>query len=192
MDLSNWGPVGTPDQIATWLGPSPRPAWTTSSAASARSTSTVRSSASRGTCCRSSHTSEWGDPNGDRQLRRVRSSAGGRPRRGRADRAPERQLEPDARDRRATWAATAARSATRSSRPAPRSRRCATSPRSSPTSSPDAASCCSTTARCAFAQGDALYIPSGVWHAVSNTGDDDAVMVFGFPHPDYPPTERRA
>jgi quercetin dioxygenase-like cupin family protein len=44
----------------------------------------------------------------------------------------------------------------------------------------------------AFARGDALYIPSGVWHAVSNTGDEDAVMVFGFPHPDYPPTERRA
>jgi quercetin dioxygenase-like cupin family protein len=44
----------------------------------------------------------------------------------------------------------------------------------------------------AFAPGDALYIPSGVWHAVSNTGDEDAVMVFGFPHPDYPPTERRA
>ena len=33
--------------------------------------------------------------------------------------------------------------------------------------------------------------PAGVWHAVSNTGDEDAVMVFGFPHPDYPPTERR-
>jgi quercetin dioxygenase-like cupin family protein len=44
----------------------------------------------------------------------------------------------------------------------------------------------------AFAPGDALYIPGGVWHAVSNTGDADAVMVFGFPHPDYPPTERRA
>jgi quercetin dioxygenase-like cupin family protein len=43
----------------------------------------------------------------------------------------------------------------------------------------------------AFGQGDALYIPGGVWHAVSNTGDTDAVMVFGFPHPDYPPTERR-
>jgi quercetin dioxygenase-like cupin family protein len=42
-----------------------------------------------------------------------------------------------------------------------------------------------------FGQGDALYIRSGVWHAVSNTGDEDAVMVFGFPHPDYPPTERR-
>jgi quercetin dioxygenase-like cupin family protein len=43
-----------------------------------------------------------------------------------------------------------------------------------------------------FAQGDALFIPGGVWHAVSNTGDENAVMVFGFPHPDYPPTERRA
>jgi quercetin dioxygenase-like cupin family protein len=43
----------------------------------------------------------------------------------------------------------------------------------------------------AFGPGDALYVPSGVWHAVSNTGDEDAVMVFGFPHPDYPPTERR-
>jgi quercetin dioxygenase-like cupin family protein len=42
-----------------------------------------------------------------------------------------------------------------------------------------------------FGQGDALYIPRGVWHAVSNTGDSDAIMVFGFPHPDYPPTERR-
>ena len=42
-----------------------------------------------------------------------------------------------------------------------------------------------------FAPGDALYIPAGVWHAVANTGDEDVVMVFGFPHPDYPPTERR-
>jgi quercetin dioxygenase-like cupin family protein len=42
-----------------------------------------------------------------------------------------------------------------------------------------------------FGPGDALHIPSGVWHAVANTGDTDAVMVFGFPHPDYPPTERR-
>jgi quercetin dioxygenase-like cupin family protein len=43
----------------------------------------------------------------------------------------------------------------------------------------------------AFGPGDALYVPSGVWHSVSNTGDEDAIMVFGFPHPDYPPTERR-
>lgn len=42
-----------------------------------------------------------------------------------------------------------------------------------------------------FATGDALHIPAGVWHAVVNTGDEDIVMVFGFPHPDYPPTERR-
>lgn len=42
-----------------------------------------------------------------------------------------------------------------------------------------------------FAAGDALHIPAGVWHAVANTGDEDAVMVFGFPHPEYPPTERR-
>ena len=42
-----------------------------------------------------------------------------------------------------------------------------------------------------FAPGDALFIPPGIWHAVANTGDEDVVMVFGFPHPDYPPTERR-
>jgi quercetin dioxygenase-like cupin family protein len=42
-----------------------------------------------------------------------------------------------------------------------------------------------------FGTGDALHIPAGVWHAVVNTGQDDVVMVFGFPHPDYPPTERR-
>jgi len=42
-----------------------------------------------------------------------------------------------------------------------------------------------------FAGGDALHIPAGTWHAVANTGDVDVVMVFGFPHPDYPPTERR-
>ena len=42
-----------------------------------------------------------------------------------------------------------------------------------------------------YRAGDALYIPAGVWHAVANTGAEDVVMVFGFPHPDYPPTERR-
>jgi quercetin dioxygenase-like cupin family protein len=42
-----------------------------------------------------------------------------------------------------------------------------------------------------FAAGQALHIESGVWHAVANVGDEDVVMVFGFPHPDYPPTERR-
>ena len=42
-----------------------------------------------------------------------------------------------------------------------------------------------------FATGDALYIPPETWHAVANTGGEDVIMVFGFPHPDYPPTERR-
>jgi quercetin dioxygenase-like cupin family protein len=42
-----------------------------------------------------------------------------------------------------------------------------------------------------FRAGDAVHIPAGVWHAVANTGDDDVAMVFGFPHPEYPPTERR-
>jgi quercetin dioxygenase-like cupin family protein len=42
-----------------------------------------------------------------------------------------------------------------------------------------------------FEAGDGLFIPPGVWHGVANTGDQDVVMVFGFPHPDYPPTERR-
>ena len=42
-----------------------------------------------------------------------------------------------------------------------------------------------------FRAGDALHIPAGVWHAVVNDSDEDVVMVFGFPHPDYPPTERR-
>ncbi len=43
----------------------------------------------------------------------------------------------------------------------------------------------------AFAGGQGLHIPAGVWHAVANTGTTDVVMVFGFPHPDYPPTQRR-
>jgi quercetin dioxygenase-like cupin family protein len=42
-----------------------------------------------------------------------------------------------------------------------------------------------------FRAGQALHIPPGLWHAVANTGDEDVVMVFGFPHPNYPPTERR-
>jgi quercetin dioxygenase-like cupin family protein len=43
----------------------------------------------------------------------------------------------------------------------------------------------------AFSKDDAIFIPAGVWHAVANTGEADVVMVFGFPYPDYPPTERR-
>jgi len=42
-----------------------------------------------------------------------------------------------------------------------------------------------------FAAGEAIHIPAGLWHAVANTGGEDVVMVFGFPHPAYPPTERR-
>jgi quercetin dioxygenase-like cupin family protein len=42
-----------------------------------------------------------------------------------------------------------------------------------------------------FTAGQALHIPPGLWHAVANTGDEDVVMVFTFPHPAYPPTERR-
>jgi quercetin dioxygenase-like cupin family protein len=43
----------------------------------------------------------------------------------------------------------------------------------------------------AFGPGQALFIPAQLWHAVANTGDEDVVMVFTFPHPDYPPTQRR-
>jgi mannose-6-phosphate isomerase-like protein (cupin superfamily) len=37
----------------------------------------------------------------------------------------------------------------------------------------------------------ALYIPASLWHTVVNDGSEDLVMVFSFPWPDYPPTERR-
>ena len=43
-----------------------------------------------------------------------------------------------------------------------------------------------------YGPASALYIPAGVWHAVVNTGDEPVSMVFAFPHPDYPPTERRS
>lgn len=42
-----------------------------------------------------------------------------------------------------------------------------------------------------FEPNDALYIPPHTWHAVANTGDTDVIMVFTFPYPDYPPTQRR-
>jgi oxalate decarboxylase/phosphoglucose isomerase-like protein (cupin superfamily) len=35
------------------------------------------------------------------------------------------------------------------------------------------------------------YVPAKVWHTVVNPGAEDLVMVFSFPSPDYPPTERR-
>ena len=43
-----------------------------------------------------------------------------------------------------------------------------------------------------YSAGSALYIQAGVWHAVVNTGNEPVTMVFAFPHPDYPPTERRS
>ena len=42
-----------------------------------------------------------------------------------------------------------------------------------------------------FGPHDALFIPPSTWHAVANTGDEELIMVFFFPFPDYPPTERR-
>jgi oxalate decarboxylase/phosphoglucose isomerase-like protein (cupin superfamily) len=39
--------------------------------------------------------------------------------------------------------------------------------------------------------GQALYVPAKVWHTVVNPGEEDLVMVFSFPSPGYPPTERR-
>ncbi len=42
-----------------------------------------------------------------------------------------------------------------------------------------------------FEAGQALFIPAHTWHAVANTGDEDVIMVFTFPYPDYPPTQRR-
>lgn len=42
-----------------------------------------------------------------------------------------------------------------------------------------------------YGPDSALYIPAGVWHAVVNTGTEPVTMVFAFPHPGYPPTERR-
>ena len=42
-----------------------------------------------------------------------------------------------------------------------------------------------------FKAGDGLFITAGMWHAVVNTGDEGVAMVFGFPFPNYPPTERR-
>jgi quercetin dioxygenase-like cupin family protein len=42
-----------------------------------------------------------------------------------------------------------------------------------------------------FGPDDALFIPPDTWHAVAITGDEDVIMVFTFPYPDYPPTERK-
>lgn len=42
-----------------------------------------------------------------------------------------------------------------------------------------------------FVAGEGVHIPPRLWHAVVNLGTEDLVMVFGFPFPAYPPTERR-
>jgi mannose-6-phosphate isomerase-like protein (cupin superfamily) len=39
--------------------------------------------------------------------------------------------------------------------------------------------------------GQALHVPARLWHMVVNPGEEDLVMVFSFPSPGYPPTERR-
>jgi mannose-6-phosphate isomerase-like protein (cupin superfamily) len=39
--------------------------------------------------------------------------------------------------------------------------------------------------------GQGLFIPARIWHTVVNQGDEDLVMVFSFPSPGYPATERR-
>jgi mannose-6-phosphate isomerase-like protein (cupin superfamily) len=39
---------------------------------------------------------------------------------------------------------------------------------------------------------DGLFIPAKAWHTIVNIAEEDLTMVFSFPWPDYPPTERRA
>ena len=67
----------------------------------------------------------------------------------------------------------------------------ATRRRRSPTCCRARASCASRARRVPFAAGQGLFVPARTWHAVANTGAEDVIMVFGFPHPDYPPTERK-
>ena len=40
-------------------------------------------------------------------------------------------------------------------------------------------------------EGEAIHIPARLWHAVVNPEAENLVMVFGFPYPAYPPTERQ-
>lgn len=42
-----------------------------------------------------------------------------------------------------------------------------------------------------FKAGDAIHIAPRLWHAVVNTGGENVIMVFGFPYPAYPPTDRK-
>ena len=39
--------------------------------------------------------------------------------------------------------------------------------------------------------GQGLFIPARMWHTVANPSDEDLVMVFSFPSPGYPATDRR-
>ncbi len=45
--------------------------------------------------------------------------------------------------------------------------------------------------RLAVGAGDALFIPAGAWHTVAASSAEDLAMVFSFPWPGYPRTERR-
>lgn len=42
-----------------------------------------------------------------------------------------------------------------------------------------------------FTTGDALFIPSGVWHRIVNTGSEEVISVFSFPHSNRPPSRTR-
>lgn len=48
------------------------------------------------------------------------------------------------------------------------------------------------TADIVFRAFDTLHIPAGCWHSIANTGDEDIVMIFGFPAPQYPATQKRS
>ena len=39
--------------------------------------------------------------------------------------------------------------------------------------------------------GQALFVPARMWHTIVNDSNEDLLMVFSFPSPDYPPTQRR-
>ncbi|GAB3556004.1 cupin domain-containing protein [Spelaeicoccus albus] len=42
-----------------------------------------------------------------------------------------------------------------------------------------------------FTTGEALYIPSGIWHRIVNTGSEEIISVFSFPHSNRPPSRTR-
>ena len=81
--------------------------------------------------------------------------------------------------------------ATRCSSRAPRPPTCPTRSRSSPTSVSGSGVIRLETGDVPVTAGQALYVPARLWHTVVNPGSEDLVMVFSFPSPGYPPTERR-